>query len=107
MCVTNDHLNHNPVISSFMSYHRFVSRVTRCVPHVNQELPTLLDYASSLLVISGIRVTRYLYLLRHSTVHQLLEIYDSILIHWRIRKQIVLYFVTFLKHLLKFGIDVF
>jgi hypothetical protein len=55
--------NHNPVLSSFMTYHRVCSnltRVTRRVPYVEQELLTHQEYLSSPPVISGVRVARSL-----------------------------------------------
>ena len=47
------------------------------------------------------------FLPKHSTVHQLLEIYNSILNSLEKKKHIVLYFVTFLRHLIKFGTEAF
>ena len=41
--------NHNPVLSSFMIYQRAVTRVTRRVPHAEQEHPTLLYYTPEFL----------------------------------------------------------
>ena len=46
-CITNDHGNvplvckHFPVLSSFMIYHGFVTRLTRQEPLVEQELLTI------------------------------------------------------------------
>jgi len=51
-----------PVLSSFMTYHRIVTRLIRRVPVVEQELPTLPEHLSSPLVFSGVRVTRSLVL---------------------------------------------
>jgi len=48
---------HVPVLSSFMTYHRNVTRVTRLVPLVEQELLTLPEHLSSSPVFSGVRVT--------------------------------------------------
>ena len=45
--------NHNPVFSSFMTYHRVLIRVTRWVQHVEQELLTLLENLSSPRVLEG------------------------------------------------------
>ena len=55
---------HFPVLSSFMTYHIivFVSRLTRRMPLVEQDLLTLPDHPSSSPVFSGIRVTRSLVL---------------------------------------------
>ena len=47
---------------SFMSYHRFVTRLTRRVSLVEQKMPTLPEYLSSPSVISGVRVTQPLVL---------------------------------------------
>ena len=47
------------------------------------------------------------FLPRHSTIHQLLEMYNSILNSLENKEANCLYFVTFLKHLIKFGIEVF
>jgi hypothetical protein len=54
--------NHFPNLSSFMTYYRFVTRLTRRVPLVEQELLILPEHLSSSLVFSGvpIRVTRSL-----------------------------------------------
>jgi hypothetical protein len=49
-----------PVLSSFMTYPRFVTRVTRRVPLVEQELLNLSGNLSSPPVFSGIRVVRSL-----------------------------------------------
>ena len=38
--------NDNPILTSFMTYHRFVTRVTRWVPRVKQELLTLKEWGS-------------------------------------------------------------
>ncbi len=53
---------HFPVLSSFMTYHRFVTRLTRRVSLVEQELLTIPKHLSSPPVFSGIRVTRSLVL---------------------------------------------
>jgi hypothetical protein len=53
---------HFPVLSSFMTYHRFVTRLTWRVPLVEQERLTLPQHLSSLQVFSGIRVIRSLVL---------------------------------------------
>jgi hypothetical protein len=47
------------------------------------------------------------FLPRHSTVHQLLEMYNSILNSLENKEANCFVFVTFLKHLIKFGIEVF
>jgi hypothetical protein len=66
--VTNDHgyvplvIKHFPVPSSFMTYHRFVTRLTRRVPLVEQKLFTLPEHLSSSPVFSRVRVTRSLVL---------------------------------------------
>jgi hypothetical protein len=49
---------HFPVLSSFMTYHRFVTRLTRRVPLVELELLTLSEHLSSPPVLSGVSVTR-------------------------------------------------
>ena len=51
-----------PVRSSFMNYHRVVTRLTRRVPLVVQELLILPQHLSSPPVCSGVRVTRSLVL---------------------------------------------
>ena len=51
---------HFPVPSSFMTYHLFITRLTRRVPLVEQELLTLPEHLSSLPVFSGVRVIRSL-----------------------------------------------
>ena len=51
---------HFPVLSSFMTYHRVVTRLARSVPLVEQELLTLQEHLSSPPVFSGVRVTRSL-----------------------------------------------
>ena len=50
---------HFPVLSSFMTYHIivFVSKLTRRMPLVEQDLFTLPDHPSSSPVFSGIRIT--------------------------------------------------
>jgi hypothetical protein len=49
---------HFPVLSSFMIYHRVhVTRLTRRMPLVEQELPILPEHRSSPPVFSGVRVT--------------------------------------------------
>ena len=53
---------HFPVLSSFMTYHRVVARLTRPVSLMDQELPTLPEHMSSLPVFSGVCVTRSLVL---------------------------------------------
>ena len=53
---------HFPVLSSFMTYHWVVTRLTRWVPLVEQELLTLSEHLSSPPVFSGVRVTRSLVL---------------------------------------------
>ena len=54
---------HFPVLSSFTTYYPvFVTRLTRRVPLVEQELPTLPEHMSSSQVFSGDRVTRSLVL---------------------------------------------
>ena len=53
---------HFPVLSSFMTYHRVVTRLARSVPLVEQELLTLQEHLSSPPVFSGVRVTRSLVL---------------------------------------------
>ena len=53
---------HFPVLSSFMSYHGFVTRLTRRVPLVEQELLILLEHTSSPPFFSGVCVTRSLVL---------------------------------------------
>ena len=47
--------SHNPVLSSFMTYHRIVTRVTRRAPHVEQELPTLPEHMTPYPVFSVVR----------------------------------------------------
>jgi hypothetical protein len=49
---------HFPVLSSFMT--GFVTRLTRRVSLVEQDLPTLLEHISSPRIFSGVRVTRSL-----------------------------------------------
>jgi hypothetical protein len=65
-CVTNDHryvpLVNLPVLSSFMTYHRDITKLTRRVPQVEQELLTLPEHLFLLPVCSGVRVTRSLVL---------------------------------------------
>jgi hypothetical protein len=64
----NDHgyvplvIKHFPVLSSFMTYHRFVTSLTRRVPLVEQKLFTLPEHLSSSPVFSRVRVTRSLVL---------------------------------------------
>jgi hypothetical protein len=53
---------HFPVLSSFMTYHRVVTRLTRPVSLMDQELLTLPEHMSSPPVFSGVRVTRSLVL---------------------------------------------
>jgi hypothetical protein len=53
---------HFPVLSSFTTYYRCVTRLTRRVPLVEQELLTLPEHLSSPPVFSGVRVTRSLVL---------------------------------------------
>ena len=51
---------HFPGLSSFMTYHRFVTRLTRRKPLVDQEIHTLPGHLNSPPVFSGVRVTRSL-----------------------------------------------
>ena len=53
---------HFPVLFSFMTFTGFVTRLTRRVPLVGQELLTLPEHLSSPPVFSGVRVTRSLVL---------------------------------------------
>jgi hypothetical protein len=53
---------HFPILSSFMTYHRVVTRLTRPVSLMDQELLTLPEHMSSPPVFSGVRVTRSLVL---------------------------------------------
>ena len=53
---------HFPVLSPFMTYHRFVTRLTRRVPLVQKKLFTLPEHLSSSPVFSRVRVTRSLVL---------------------------------------------
>ena len=53
---------HFPILLSFITYHRFVTRLTRRVPLVEQELLTLPEHLSSSPIFSGVRVTRSLIL---------------------------------------------
>ena len=53
--------NHFPVLSLFMTYH-MVTRITRRVLLLDQELITLSEHLSSAPVYSGVRVTRSLVL---------------------------------------------
>jgi hypothetical protein len=46
----------------FMTYHRFVTRLTRRMPLVERELLTLPAHLNSLPVLSGVRITRSLVL---------------------------------------------
>jgi len=68
ICVTNDHRYIPLVVSTSQSFShswlitRFVTRLTRRVPLVEQELLTLPEHLSSPLVFSGVRVTRSLVL---------------------------------------------
>ena len=48
--------NHNPVLSSLITYNGFVTRVTRRMPHMGQVLPTLPEHLSSSLVFRRVRV---------------------------------------------------
>jgi hypothetical protein len=49
-------------VPSLITYTKCVTRLTRKVPLVEQELLTIPDHLSSLPVFSGVRVTRYLVL---------------------------------------------
>ena len=68
ICVTNDHGYVSLVVSTFRSFPhsrlitKFVTRLTRRVPLVQQELLTLSEHLSSPPVFSGVRVTRSLVL---------------------------------------------
>ena len=68
ICVTNDHGYVSLVVSTFRSFPhsrlitKFVTRLTRRVPLVQQELLTLSEHLSSPLVFSGVRVIRSLVL---------------------------------------------
>ena len=53
---------HSPVISSFRTYHRFETRLTRRVSLVEQDLPTLLEQLNSSPVFSGVLINRTLFL---------------------------------------------
>jgi hypothetical protein len=48
------------ILATFLIHYGFVARVTRRVPLVEQELPTLPEHMNSPPVFSGIRVTRAL-----------------------------------------------
>ena len=52
--------NHHPINSSFMTYHRCVTRVTRRVPHMGHEQLTLPVNLSSPSAFSGVLVARSL-----------------------------------------------
>ena len=64
--VTNNHGYVLPVVTTFRSFAHswlitgFVTRVTRRMPQVEQELLIRLEYLSSSPVFSGVRFTRYL-----------------------------------------------
>jgi hypothetical protein len=64
ICVTNDHGYVSLVVSTSRAFPhsrlttRFVTRLTRWVPLVQQELLTLSEHLSSPPVFSGVRVTR-------------------------------------------------
>ena len=66
ICITNDHRYVPLVVNTFRSFHHswlingFVTRVTRRVSLVEQKLLTLPEHMGSLLVFSGVRVTRSL-----------------------------------------------
>jgi hypothetical protein len=68
ICVTNDHGYVPLVVNTSRSFPHswlitgFVTRLTRRVPLVEQELLTLPEHLSSSLVFSGVRVTRSLVL---------------------------------------------
>ena len=68
ICVTNDHGYVPLVVNTCRSFPHsqlitgFVTRLTRRVPLVEQELPTLPEHLSSPPVFSGVRVTRSLVL---------------------------------------------
>ena len=68
ICVTNYHGYVSLVVNTSRSFPhsrlitRFVTRLTRRVPLVQQELLTLCEHLSSPLVFSGVRVTRSLVL---------------------------------------------
>jgi hypothetical protein len=53
---------HFPVLSLFMTYHRFVTRLTRRVWLAEQELLTLPEHLSLPLIFSEVRVTKFLVL---------------------------------------------
>ena len=53
---------HFPILSSFMTAHRFVTKLIRRVPLVVKELLSLPEHLSSTPVFSGVRVTRSLVL---------------------------------------------
>jgi hypothetical protein len=69
ICVTNDHGYFPLVVNTFRSFPHsrlitgFVTRLTRQVPLVEQELLTLQEHLSSSPDFSGVRVTQYLYVL--------------------------------------------
>jgi hypothetical protein len=48
---------HFPVLSSFSTYYRFVARLTRRVPLVEEELITLPEHLSSPPIFSGVHAT--------------------------------------------------
>ena len=48
---------HFPVLSSFLIYHRFITRLIRRVPLVEQKLLILPEHMNSSPVFSGVRVT--------------------------------------------------
>ena len=62
MCVTNDH-GYVPLVNTSRSFPHsrritgFVTRLTRRVPLVEQELPTLLEHLSSPTILHVVRVT--------------------------------------------------
>ena len=63
ICVVDDHryvlFFVLTIISSFMTYHRILTRITRRLPLVQQELFTLPKHPSSSSVISGVRRAQY------------------------------------------------
>jgi len=50
--------NHNPVLSALVTYHGFVTIVTRRVPNVEQEVNNIQAHMSSTPDFSGVRIAR-------------------------------------------------
>ena len=95
--------HHNSVLSSFTSYHQ-VPRVTWWVPHMEQELLTLVEHLNSPPVFSGVLVARSLvfYVMLSRSLFVLLVIVLSVHLRFTASDYCCGIFKLFLKYVISF-----